>query len=427
MASSSPMASTRSKPRMDYKKMNEFGFDLDHSTPRSIIDAVIEKSDACEETAVDIEEEIMENGFENGMLPSDDELNSLEVELQKLQQEKLDKMAGEKIRRKQRLLQQISEAKVGLSRLESEDDRRTTKDGKGRVDGGRKRASGPSDKQGKAKARDNSLLMLEDLRAMKALNKVASKSVSKVGLGRIVESDSDTDSSSEEESSSSDLSSDNDRGKRGGTSKSKKRSHKRGVRSGIKAKNSERVDHQEAYPHAALQFQFASKPVKFRELKFSQFVAGELEIITNGKISKVERNARLSLLKKIAYYQEDYSWEALLDFYAAWVKKIETGRRVWEDDPSELEMKMLFRFAKPAGSKQKDRGSGDRVSTSSPDVWYCANFQRNRCEHKSSHFTTIRGQLRNCLHICSSCWRKDGSKQSHPECSVACPNSIGKP
>jgi hypothetical protein len=56
-------------------------------------------------------------------------------------------------------------------------------------------------------------------------------------------------------------------------------------------------------------------------------------------------------------------------------------------------------------------------------VWYCASYQRNRCHNKSSHFGTIGGKLRHCLHICSTCWRDDNVQLSHPECSASCPHA----
>ncbi|CAC5380593.1 unnamed protein product [Mytilus coruscus] len=74
----------------------------------------------------------------------------------------------------------------------------------------------------------------------------------------------------------------------------------------------------------------------------SQFCAGELEIIRHCRISKKEKEGRLSLLNKICYYASEFEWPVLLNFYAAWVKLIEKGENSWSDDTSLLEVIMLI-------------------------------------------------------------------------------------
>jgi hypothetical protein len=49
----------------------------------------------------------------------------------------------------------------------------------------------------------------------------------------------------------------------------------------------------------------------FLDLEFNLFVAGELEIISSRNIDKVEKNGRIKLLKKIAYYFELYQCKIL--------------------------------------------------------------------------------------------------------------------
>ena len=55
-----------------------------------------------------------------------------------------------------------------------------------------------------------------------------------------------------------------------------------------------------------LQFEYVGSKVSFEDLEFNLFVAGELEIISSRNIDKVEKNDRIKLLKKIAYYFELY-------------------------------------------------------------------------------------------------------------------------
>jgi hypothetical protein len=278
------------------------------------------------------------------------------------------------------------------------------------------------------------MLTLDKLRKLPRVNRAASRSMAKLGLEM-----SDSDSSSDSDSAKTDsLIHDHhsDAKFKSCHKSSKSHRHKRYVKSGIRAKASDKVRKQALYPHAALQFEYVSENVEFKHLSFSQFVAGELEIITGGDISELEMEARLALLKTLAYYYQDYSWEALRNFYAAWLKKIETRRRSWSDDPAELEMKMLINHTKKVGLTQSGLESeaefseaGDepspKPSKSSEDVtWYCANYQRNRCPNKSSHFATIGGKLRNCLHICCTCWRVDSKKEPHPECASSCPHAF---
>ena len=44
-------------------------------------------------------------------------------------------------------------------------------------------------------------------------------------------------------------------------------------------------------------------------------------------------------------------------------------------------------------------------------VWFCWEYQRYKCSHKSSHLKVVKGDQRLALHICSSCWLKDKKKK----------------
>jgi hypothetical protein len=55
------------------------------------------------------------------------------------------------------------------------------------------------------------------------------------------------------------------------------------------AKGSDTVKRQALFPHAALQYEYSSQSVQFVNLSFSQFVAGEIEIITGGKLRERRR------------------------------------------------------------------------------------------------------------------------------------------
>ncbi|CAC5412970.1 unnamed protein product [Mytilus coruscus] len=68
---------------------------------------------------------------------------------------------------------------------------------------------------------------------------------------------------------------------------------------------------------------------------------GELEIISNFCKNKSEKEGRLRLLQKVSYFSSVYQWSAILDFYAAWLRQIEIGKKTWNDDPQVLESAVL--------------------------------------------------------------------------------------
>ena len=153
--------------------------------------------------------------------------------------------------------------------------------------------------------------------------------------------DSSTESEENEVTSDSDSSSDSDdHRKKSKKGKSKKR------RSGMVKKASDDVVNPQIWPHSLLQYEYVSKSTKYQDLDFRLFVAGELEIITSSKIKQTEKEARLALLKKIVYYSGIYQWKALLEFYAAFVRSIETGQKKWKDDSTSLEVPLLSKYIK---------------------------------------------------------------------------------
>ena len=74
-------------------------------------------------------------------------------------------------------------------------------------------------------------------------------------------------------------------------------------------------------------------------------MAGELEIISSDNIKSVERDSRLAFKKK--WYSSIYQWQALLDFYAAFVRQVELGQKKWGDDTVRLEVQLLSKHVKP--------------------------------------------------------------------------------
>ena len=172
------------------------------------------------------------------------------------------------------------------------------------------------------------------------------------------------------------------------------------------------VQNPQSWPQTALQYEYINKSVAFQDLDFKPFVAGELEIIRSRKTKIDERNTRLSLLTKIVYYSNIYQWKALLDFYAAFRRQIETGVKTWKDNS---------KYVKQDYSKKTS--SSFKQDSKTPIAWYCAFFQQNKCSKASPHKIVIRGVERGVNHVCATCYRMDEIKSQHPECSSVCPHN----
>ena len=67
----------------------------------------------------------------------------------------------------------------------------------------------------------------------------------------------------------------------------------------------------------------------FDDLEFNLFEAGEFEIIASPKIDEKEKNGRILLLKKIAYYYKLYEWNGIKKLYAHIIGQIENGIAEW--------------------------------------------------------------------------------------------------
>ena len=134
---------------------------------------------------------------------------------------------------------------------------------------------------------DTEQVNIDVLRKNPKLQKQVQKEVSKLGLKVVLSSSS---SSSESESTDS-SSTDSDSSKK----KKKKHKSKKHKKSGINAKSSDKVKDPQRWPHAYLQYEFVNKQVKFDELDFKLFLAGEISIISADDLSETERKVRLDL------------------------------------------------------------------------------------------------------------------------------------
>lgn len=276
------------------------------------------------------------------------------------------------------------------------------------------------------------------LRKDKHLLKNVKKQVKKLGL---VQSDSDSSSDSDE----SDISTTSD--STDSTSirinkhvKSVK--HKKSKKSGINAKSSDKVKNSQRYPHSQLRYEYVNQNVTFQELNLSLFVAGELEIISDEHTGSIERKGRSNLLKRMMYLSSTYNFTVLKSYYAAVLREIELGEKSWSDDFHYLEIAIFSKANPPTkysmtpstnlgqhnvntvkGRKFSARSYSENVAVGEDSVWFCSFYQRNKCQHKTSHTVVVKGKMKWAQHICASCWQKEQKKLEHPECSTACPNA----
>ena len=152
-----------------------------------------------------------------------------------------------------------------------------------------------------------------------------------------------------------------------------------------------------------MQYEFVSENVKFKDLDLKISVAGELETLMT-KISKSELRAEC-VCKKIVYFASLYDRKRLLQYYAAWLCRFEMGMNSWHDDPSVIESAMLL-------NKCYIRKPGTE-SVSEPDqVWWCADFNNNKCTMQSAHNKNLSGRVRFVQHIFSACWKADKNSYS---------------
>ena len=74
------------------------------------------------------------------------------------------------------------------------------------------------------------------------------------------------------------------------------------LKSDMEAEASDDVLSPQLWPHLMLQDEFVGKKLKFYDLDFKQFNAGELEIISLPNIGKKEEKGRIEFLKLLSYH-----------------------------------------------------------------------------------------------------------------------------
>ena len=203
-----------------------------------------------------------------------------------------------------------------------------------------------------------------------------------------------------------------------------KRKTKRKIKSGREVKASEGVRVQLQWPHTYLRYQYVTSSLSYSELNFNLLTAGELEILSSGRISESEFLGRLNLMRILAYESHVYPFRAISEWHSAYLHCIEMGRGDWSLSPYAIGQAILARH-RPMDPKSKStnlKSGQSKDKQKKPVLWFCASYNRSRCSKESPHEDTVRGKLVQVHHVCAACWIKSSAKQSHPESSTACPN-----
>lgn len=198
---------------------------------------------------------------------------------------------------------------------------------------------------------------------------------------------------------------------------------KKAVRSGIDACAADTVVRPQIYPHTLLDFDYISSPIKYKDLDFSLFVAGELEVVLSGNMDAYDSHCRLQMLKTTAYRFKYREWAKLLKLHAAILYKIEVGRANWESNFDNVEKMVLESQSQSNSSSKKASKSKPGNYNGSDKIYYCKDYQSGTCTLTAPHSKKFNGKLYQVLHICATCYQPaNGARVAyHPETSLSCP------
>ena len=205
--------------------------------------------------------------------------------------------------------------------------------------------------------------------------------------------------------------------------------HRKSIKSGINAIPNAAVVEQATYPHLSLGqcSGFIGQNVRFDNLSYEQFMAGELTTICDVK-DKIEMVGRIQLLQRVAMWKlrTNVPWTQIRQAYAHIVLRIETHEIDWTADWDRYERHIYDRVdPHPKNTNFKGGRSSNTTTTNAVQeaVWFCKNYQRPEgCQREAPHKAKIGTMYKIVQHICASCWLRDKTKKHHPEYSPECPH-----
>ncbi len=194
--------------------------------------------------------------------------------------------------------------------------------------------------------------------------------------------------------------------------------------SGLKRTSTDYITQPQRCPQTFLGMKFSRQPVKFENLDFRLFVAGELAIISQGTGQwSREQRGRMSLLQDIVYSAGHYQWHAILSYYGQVISELESGARMWGDSTAELRAQVLAPFVK-SPNREGGQSAKKKSTATAPDdsLLYCIDFNAGTCSYNEAHSREIRGKQCVVQHMCSRCWRNAKVKAGHPQFDASCPS-----
>ena len=203
------------------------------------------------------------------------------------------------------------------------------------------------------------------------------------------------------------------------------------------------------YPHELLDDRHVKGNDKiFTKLTFSNFCAGELELIKRSGISQEEKDARISVLTTLCYHHSYLDITEIRAQYDATMKRVERGVASWKTliESDRLHNDLAFRASVLVREKVSDSKSDKSKSSSGQNaaaapynpakkldsskaseakVHFCADYNKGACIFEDHHPGKLNGKDTYLYHICKRCLFAEGKhRRSHPESDINCPSKI---
>ena len=202
---------------------------------------------------------------------------------------------------------------------------------------------------------------------------------------------------------------------------------KKAMVSGLYETADSSVVNPQIFPHSQLKRGFLRNgldgvhgDIKYNDLTFGLFVAGELEIISNPRTDPLEATRRRELLKVTAYRSEYVEWPKLRHLHAAILQEVESGEASWGSSFEQVE-KMVLENPGKTGRGHHTGMSNKHWQKTPTKTFYCWEFNNTSCSRPSPHDGNIKGIACTVKHVCATCMRQENIERDHPQGSTYCP------
>ena len=160
--------------------------------------------------------------------------------------------------------------------------------------------------------------------------------------------------------------------------------------------------------------------VNFEQMTFDQYIMGETQILNRSKISDVEHDTRIYLMKRISKLNKKLGFNKSKELYRGVLNSIEKGEFFWCDfyEIERLENEIIFNNMKvDDNSNKRDRHKSDH---NLKDTKWCKDFNAVKCVFSTHYNGKFAGQVVKLNHICRVCWSKNKEKKLHRARSDEC-------